>query len=383
MISPSQSYHLACGSPAVDGAVDLPPGALCATCGCPARRGLLMRKWPGADSLILDKLRVPASLYACDGCVFSCTWIAPPGRVAKEGQGRGPSPTMYSHLLELTPDGPRYANASKGEKPIIRSWLTTPREHPWWIVVADMGKKQLIPWAEWNHGPATGATIHLDDEPVVVGDLALVDAMAHLLTVGATKATLETGQYTPGEWGRCADALLAFERTWGHLRGAAWFRLALWLGQRDEAAVEERMAAEKAEREAKKAAEKEAAKKAKAKPSAKPAPPPPPKAKPAPKARKAAAESLAETPAPPVAECGHEDRRDEKRTPADAHGGVPVGPVPAGDPQRVVSTGPLGPDEHPAARRRPDQRRPRRVDERDAPQPEAARPGQGQLGLFD
>ena len=101
MISPSQSYHLACGSPAVEGAADLPAGSVCAACGYPAQCGVLMRKWPGADSLILDKLRAPASPYACDGCVWSCTWAAPPGRSAKEGQGRGPSPPMYSHLLVL------------------------------------------------------------------------------------------------------------------------------------------------------------------------------------------------------------------------------------------------------------------------------------------
>lgn len=367
MISPSQSYHLACGSPAVEGAADLPAGSVCAACGYPAQRGLLMRKWPGADSLILDKLRAPASPYACDGCVWSCTWAAPPGRSAKEGQGRGPSPPMYSHLVILDDAGRMvtYANASKGEKPVIRSWLTSHKPGPWWLVVADMGKKQLIPWAEWNLSVSTrGSSVLLDDEPVSVGDLGVVDAMAHVLTVGATKATVETGDYTPHEWARCADDLRAFEAAWGHLRGGAWFRLALWLAQRDEDAVAARLEEEKAARDAKKAAEKEARKTAKPKPT--------PKKKP-----------TTTTPSTAQADSPHETQGRPGRKATHADRGVPAGPVPAGPPERLEPARPVGPDQQPDARLSADQRQPGRVDQHDAPQPQDQRAQQGQLALFD
>ena len=377
--SPSESYWVACGGPPVEGTDDLPPGSVCAACGGVAVRGMTMARWSGAGSLVLDKLKAPHSPHACRGCVWACTWAAPPGRTAKEGQTKGPSPAMYAHVLEWTPSGPRYANASKGEKPTIRAWLAARREHPWWMVVADMGKKQLIPWADWNLAPtARGATVFLDDEPCVPGDLALVDAMMHVLTVGATKATLETGHYTPGEWSRCAADLRAFEEAWGHLRHSAWFRLALWLAQRDEAAVEERMATEKADRDARKAAEKVAKARPKAAPTAAP------KGKP----RKAAVTAPptpddATPPAVLVASTHDEAQGRTEGAPADAHRGVGPGPLHAGDPQRLEPAGPVGPGGEPAPRRRQRHADPRGVAERHAPQATPERPEQGQLGLFD
>jgi hypothetical protein len=381
--SPSESYWIACGRPAVEGIDALPPHSVCAACGYPATHGMPMRKWSGADSLVADKIRAGGSPYACRGCVWSCTWAAPPGRTAKEGQSRGPAPSMYAHCLEWTPDGPRYANASKGEKPVIRAWLSAAREHPWWIVVADMGKKQLIPWAEWSLASRTsGSVVFLDDEPCTVGDLALIDAMMHLLTVGATKATLETGDYTPNEWARCTADLLAFERDHGHHRGSSWFRLALWLAQRDEEAVAARMEEEKTAREAKKAAEKEAQKRARD--ASKPTAPKPPATTSKPKKKPPAAPDPTPTTTPPTTqvEPPHEAQGRTEGTATHADRGVPVGHAPAGTPERLERPGPVGPGDQPDARRRTHQRRPRRVDERHDAQPQDHEPQQGQLGLF-
>lgn len=79
--SPSESYWTACGSPPVEGTDDLPPGSVCAACGGVAVRGMTMARWSGAGSLVLDKLKAPHSPYACRGCVWSCTWAAPPALI--------------------------------------------------------------------------------------------------------------------------------------------------------------------------------------------------------------------------------------------------------------------------------------------------------------
>lgn len=46
-------------------------------------------------------------------------------------------------------------------------------------------------------------------------------------------------------------AVDVFEQTYAYLRGGAWFRLAVWLAQRDEEAVAQRLAAEKEAKRAK------------------------------------------------------------------------------------------------------------------------------------
>ncbi len=370
MLSPSHGYWLACGSPPVPDTRDLPPGARCALCAGLAARGLAMVKWSGAESLILDKLTLPSSPWVCAPCLWATAWNAPPGRAAKEGQSRGPAPPMYSHHAVLSDDATAlvsYANASKGEKPAILGWLRADKPGPWWCVVADMGKKHLIPWAPLNP-PGRDGVVLLDEQEVTLGDFALVDAMVHVLTVGATKATVETGAYTPNEWTRCPADLQAFEARWGGLRGSAWFSLGLWLAQRDEAAVEQRMADEKVAREARK----EAARKPRSKA------PPTPKTRPG-KADKAAVAD----PSPASGKVQNDDRRQAERTPADPHGGGAARPEDPGPAQRLEPAGPVGPAGQPGEGIGQRQRQPRGVVQRHAAPAPTERTEQGQLGLFD
>ena len=92
-----------------------------------------MRKWPGADSLILDKLRAPASLYACDGCVWSCTWAAPPdGRPPKKGQGYTIRHVRISDAAlaapprktsDVTREAPPHPDGMRAEEVAVRGFL--------------------------------------------------------------------------------------------------------------------------------------------------------------------------------------------------------------------------------------------------------------------
>jgi hypothetical protein len=84
-----------------------------------------------------------------------------------------------------------------------------------------------------------------DDALVTLGSWQLVDDMAELLTVGATKDEITSGDYHAGSIMRCGADIEAFEEHWSGQRGGAFFGLAIWLAQRDEERVAARLAAEK------------------------------------------------------------------------------------------------------------------------------------------
>ena len=215
---PSQSHHLACGSPAVDGAPTYPPERAPRVAG---RHGAdAHRKWPGADLLVLDKLRAPASPHACDGCVWSCTWAA------RRDVAPGRSGTRTQPADVLAPPHPRRRGpcghlrqrqqGREAHDPLV-AHVAPPG--PWWLVVADMAE-QLIPWAEWNLSTSTrNGAVFLDDEPVSVGDLAVIEAMAHVLTVGATKGYGGDRRLHPGTNGRAVPTTCARSRRRG---ASAW-----------------------------------------------------------------------------------------------------------------------------------------------------------------
>ena len=94
-----------------------------------------------------------------------------------------------------------------------------------------------MPYAPINPPGARGR-VQLEEDTIAVGDWAMHDELRDLLTAGATKDSVGSGAYTTGEWQRCTGEIRRFEARWGAaFRGGAWFRLVLWLAQRDEVAV--------------------------------------------------------------------------------------------------------------------------------------------------
>jgi len=195
-----------------------------------------------------------------------------PGDVCPKCDGGGQNSAggnfrNFTHVLEETTDGTHYANWSKGEKPQILAFLRRPKRGVWCAAIADSGQKNVAPYTPINTSSGRGGSVMIDETPVELPDTEegwrIVDDASALLTAGGTKEGLETGQYTDGSWSRCADQILAFEQNHGHLRGGAWFGLAVWLAQADQAAVEARLTREKEERAKKKAAAKDTSKKPK------------------------------------------------------------------------------------------------------------------------
>ncbi len=249
--APCQMLYDFIAAPPVAEAVTLPVAALCWVCAGTTTRAVAQKDWAGSSYTGQTKVRCPSSAWVCEACVYLHSRITPvPGRPAAPGKKFGGNFRNYSHLFERTPDGATYENASKGEKPIILAFLRRPKRGLWFGAIADSGQKHVIPWAPVN-GPGIAGKVLFDDTTVTLPEapgFVLVSDMAALLTAGAVKGDspgddtgIATGSYSPVEWSRCPEAIRAFEARWSAARHSAWFRLALWLAQRDEIAVAERL----------------------------------------------------------------------------------------------------------------------------------------------
>lgn len=361
MLSGSRLLWEACERPQHPDARDLGtlPDARCWVCAADSHgRGLPIPEWDGANFTGQTRIRYPRGQVICECCL----WVmarksAVPGRPAKEGQECGPNWRNFSVLYRTRDDGtPDMLIASKGEKPAIREWLRTPRRAPWFAALADTGQKHVVPWVPVSAG-ARGVAL-FDEVSLQLpapGDAdawRVLDDLMAMLTAGATKEEVEAGAYTPGTIMRCGDVVRAFERTHGHLRGGGWFALVVWLAQRDEAAVAERMEAEAQHRkeraDAEKTAAREAARRA-AKGARKAEKPPTVKPKAAPAPAPTPTQTPAATPQKDPSESDGDPERDG-RTAGDADGGRAAGDpraVPRGGRKRAQA---LGADQRPDAR---------------------------------
>lgn len=249
-----------CGSPVVADCVDLDAAAVCWVCAGRTLRAMDRYDWTGASYTGQSRVKAPSSAWVCEPCVHIHSRIAPvPGRPPAEGKKLGGNFRNYSHLYAEHVDGRvEYRNASKGEKPMILAFLRARHEGLWWAAIADSGQKHVVPWTPINYGPVGGRVLFDEQLITLPSDdgWRLVDDMAALLTAGATKDDIVRGEYSAGAWQRCREHIESFERVWSYARHGSWWTLAIWLAQRDEAAVAVRLQAESEAR----AAAKEAAK---------------------------------------------------------------------------------------------------------------------------
>jgi hypothetical protein len=230
--------HKLMGSKVLPEAHDLPEFN-CWICGAKSTRGMEKWKWSGA-SFAGHKAICAMSNHVCESCVVVMS-------------GKPPNTErMFSHLVE----GDSWLRVNKGQKPAMRDFLRREKSTAWFAAIADSGQKHVIPWAPIN-APGSAGRVMFEEILVELPDAAgwaMVDDISDMLTGGATKDEL-----LPGAWSARAYSVLgperieAFEEQWGSKRGGSWFDLAVWLAQRDEEKVAERMAAEKAAAAEKKA----------------------------------------------------------------------------------------------------------------------------------
>lgn len=299
-LTPPQLCHQLAGSPAVDGAE--PASGFCYFCAGQVVRGVPLRTFLSSSFTDQNRVRCPAASHVCEACAHLSLWTSPPGRppgkcptcdgtclvarIDKKGKAKeckigDPCPKcngagvsvkgynwrLFSHLYEegwASPEqqAPGYLNVNKGDKPAIRAFIERHHQGRWFAAVADSGQKHILQLTRWNSGNDSSAGLVLLDELIVhvPADTSLIAKACHLLTSGATKDEIESGQYRFVTVERCETTIREFEAEHRGTRGSPWFALALWLAQRDEAAVEDRLKKEKEEKRARQATTREAAK---------------------------------------------------------------------------------------------------------------------------
>jgi hypothetical protein len=278
VISASQLLYEHLGKPAVEGVAGHDSEG-CWMCGGESSIGIQYVDWNGSNFVGQNKIRNLRGKFVCDACVYFCQRNAEvPGRLpgkcsvcngtlkvltpGKRKMNKGDPCTKcdgtgmnsqggnfrcYSHLF----DSGEYVNASKGEKSAIRQFLSSSHRGPWFAAIADSGKKHVIMWAPINSKGQRGRVMFEELEVVIPKkhEFLLIDHMTDLLSAGATKESLGTGQYNPGEWMRCESLIRTFEARWAYSRNSPWWTLALWLAQRDEETTAHRLEEEKASKE--------------------------------------------------------------------------------------------------------------------------------------
>lgn len=287
-MTPPQIVYVAHGSPPVDGCA--PAEGRCYVCCGEVVRGKSVRSWMGSGFSDHARVLCPSSPIVCEACCYVTSRITPvlgrpagacsvcdgtllvtkvpkAGKGSKsrkgdpcpkcDGTGQNPGGSNFrnvSHFYEAGWEGiqaPCYGNCSKGEKPAIRAFLEREHAGPWFAAIGDTGQLHVLPFAQMN-GTGRRGVVLFERTLVSVGDVALIGAVADLLTAGATKEEIQSGDYGPNAWRLCEPQIREFEERYAKHRGGGWFSLSVWVAQRNEEEVQRRMAAEKEERDARK-----------------------------------------------------------------------------------------------------------------------------------
>lgn len=251
MMTPSQIIHQVHGSPKLP---TCGPGeGHCYVCGGVVVRGTPVESWMSSNYTDQTRVRAPCASHTCEACVFLSSRTSPVmGRPAKADKQFGGNFRNYSNLWEhgwesppFGDDGakaPGYANASKGQKPLIRAFVERDHQGPWFAAIADSGQKHVALYAPMNGRGRQGRVLFDELLVRIPADTGLISSMVDALTSGVTKDEIERGEYRQWTWQQVPAVVERFEAEHARLRGCGWFTLALWLAQRDEEQHAERAA---------------------------------------------------------------------------------------------------------------------------------------------
>lgn len=213
----------------------------CWLCGGISDRGIPYLDWMGSSFVGQNRIRNPRGTFVCEACVYFCQRTAPvPGRPPKEGKQCGGNYRNYSHCF----DSGAYFNASKGEKQLIREFLSKKHGSTWFAAIADSGQKHVLPWVPVNvsqHGKVLFEEMEVTVPALDSVEFGLTVAISDLLTEGVAKSSVDCGIYQMNEWLRCEPSIRKFEAIWRRHRASPWWQLSMWLAQRDEVLVAKRL----------------------------------------------------------------------------------------------------------------------------------------------
>lgn len=252
---PAQRLHALAGSPPIKSCED--KASACVVCAQTFSRTMQYDRWQGSAFTDQNKLRgLGLSARVCEPCVWAHAWVAPPDKEsnpsdavsATGAKAKGLNLRLFSHFWSER-DG--YRSLHKGEKPAIREWMRARVDgERWWAAISDTGQKHTIPWVR-EQRRARGI-VRFEERDVQLGDWSLVDVMTHALTAGVTKAEIESGMYSPRSWELAASHVRSLMALADEHMGSGWWSLGIWMAQRDEAQVAQRMAEEKVAKAARK-----------------------------------------------------------------------------------------------------------------------------------
>lgn len=201
---------------------------VCAVCGELCETGLAFARWQGANFTDQNKLRRPDSAAVCACCVWSHSWVAPPGHPADPDKPKGKNLRMFTHLWDAA--GHLYLPPKSGRE--ISSWLRSARPSgQWFAAVALSGQKHVLPWTPIND--SGGRRIRFEEETLVLGKWQLLDDMESMRKWFHSEA-IDRGDYPPALVAKhgAIEAVREFERTWASRRGSSWWRLCLFLARK-------------------------------------------------------------------------------------------------------------------------------------------------------
>ena len=255
-MSATRWMYAAFGSPHVDGCSDFLQQERCYVCGDSCTSGQPVGEWMGGNYTDQMRAACPSSGVVCTACVMVTQRTFPvPGRPPKDGKSFGGNFRNYSHIFEKGWKSPafgddgtsmmHYANASKGQKPLIREFLAREHHGEWFCSIADSGQKHVVHFAPTN-GPGRAGMIIFEERVFWwPGEAPVLNDMMEMLTAGCTKDELSSGNYRPSNWMEMRERIEAFEQKWSGDRGGDMFDLCVWLAQRDEEAAASRMETKK------------------------------------------------------------------------------------------------------------------------------------------
>ena len=233
LMSAAQIVWRSIGSPPAAGCGVEKDSAACWLCGGTAGSGMPLVDWLPDSFTATSSARCPMSQTVCEACVYLCGRTNPvPGREAKPGKLFGGNWRNYSHFGDA--DG--YASASKGEKPLIREFLLRRKRGPWFCGIADSGQKHVLPLTPLNGSGGICGAVLFEEVRVLWGSEQndTMRLVGDLLTMGVTKAEVESGAYSGRSWAALEREIRSFESKCARWRGGAVMGLALFLAQREE-----------------------------------------------------------------------------------------------------------------------------------------------------
>jgi hypothetical protein len=200
----------------------------CWLCGESSSNGMLISNWKGANFVDQNKSKCYSSDMICECCIWTCSWVPPPGYDTSKVEKRGPNLRLFTHLWS---DNYGYEFYTKKDKYLIFKWLCKKNKGDWFCAISDSGKKHILPWTPFNFSESIGSVIRFETDNIILKDfwIDLVNDNSELLNVRITKNEILNCDYTYKSYLLNSELIFKYEKKWSNIRNSNLFKVCLWL----------------------------------------------------------------------------------------------------------------------------------------------------------